>query len=110
MKKANLSLVRGDTMMFELKLHVDQAPESINFSAASNNSGDYIFNKNLSDGIDLVSSDESTRIYQVVLNSDDTENAEVMNYIYDVRISLNGDVFTLLTGTLTILPERKAFN
>lgn len=106
MKKVNLSMIRGDTMIFYLTLKCDQDPDRIDFAAASNNSGDYIFNKTTHNGITLISSEDDVRKYKIVVSPEDTKNAIIRDYLYNLRVVINGDIFTFLYGTLTLLPDQ----
>ena len=104
--KTNISLVRGDTMRFDFKLTSDTAPESIYFSAASNSSDDYIFRKSIGDGIALLSTEGSVRTYRITVSPSDTRSELLMDYLYGLQVALNGDIFTFLSGILTLLPEQ----
>ena len=104
-RKRNLEMVQGDTMAFGIKLHVDQEADSIYFSCALNNSGDYLFQKSLGNGIELIESTENEKIYGIRVAPEDTKNADPKSYQYDLQIAMNGDVFTLMTGALTIYGE-----
>ena len=101
-RKRNLEMIQGDTMAFGLKLHVDQELDSVYFSCALNNSGDYLFQKSLGNGIELVESTADEKVYAIRIAPEDTKNAECTSYQYDFQISINGDVFTLMKGSLTI--------
>ena len=104
MKKVNLSMIRGDTMIFYFTIDCDQSPDFISFAAAKNSSGDYIFNNNLDHGIEEVTSNN----FRVQVFPEDTFGADIGDYLYNLRIGLNGDVFTFLYGTLTLLPDKIA--
>lgn len=129
MKKVNISMVRGDTLTFDLIVHSDQDLQNVYFTAASNSSGDYIFSKNnkfhlvdsvlVPNGIDLVSTQvveqsnmfdstitEYKHNYVVTVNPEDTASAALGDYVYDLRVSTNGDVFTFLYGILSLLPDK----
>lgn len=106
MKKVNLSMIRGDTMIFYLTLKCNQPPDWIVFAAASNNSDDCIFRRTTYNGITLISSEDDVRKYKVVVSPENTKNAIIRDYLYNLRVAINGDVFTFLYGTLTLLPDQ----
>lgn len=102
MKKANVSMIRGDTMIFYFTVDCDQSPDFISFAAAKNTCGDYIFNKTLGDGIERL----PLNSFRINVFPEDTSNAEIGDYLYNFRVGINGDVFTFLYGTLTLLPDK----
>ena len=99
----NIKMVRGDTFSFGIEYAFDdessQDLETCYFSCKKNpNDEEYIFQKSLSDGISKVSNGK----YRVRVAPEDTEDVEVGNYLYDLEFGLNGDIFTIIKGILTI--------
>ena len=99
----NIKMVRGDTFSFGIEYafddHSSQDLETCYFSCKKNtNDEEYIFQKSLSDGISKVSNGK----YRVRVAPEDTEDVEVGNYYYDLEFGLNGDIFTIIKGILTI--------
>ena len=99
----NIKMVRGDTFSFGIEYAFDdessQDLETCYFSCKKNpNDEEYIFQKSLSDGISKVSNGK----YRVRVAPEDTDDVEVGNYLYDLEFGLNGDIFTIIKGILTI--------
>ena len=104
-KKLNMSMIQGDTLSFGLKIFTDQLPDSVFFSCSLNNNGDYIFQKELDDGITFREQTDKYVLYVVHVPPKDTKNIDPIDYLYDLQISINEDIYTILYGTLTIIPE-----
>lgn len=101
----NLEMTKGDTLSFGLEIYnLGQPLNTAYFTCRANyDDGGNIFQKSLNHGITLSSTDEfGNYIYVVRLAPEDTENISVGKYYYDMQIELNGDVFTILKGILTI--------
>lgn len=106
--KKNLEMVRGDTLSFGIEISDDEGnlitPDTISFSCKKTyNDDEYIFQKTLNDGISL--SQEKPNTYIVRVAPADTKNVDLGHYSYDLEISVNGDIFTILTGILKITYE-----
>lgn len=106
----NLSMVRGDTLSFGIELEgLDQDLDSAYFTCkVSNDDTTPLFQKSLGYGITKVSQGE----YRVRVAPEDTEDLDAGKYYYDLEISVNGDVFTIMNGFLemskdTTLPENR---
>mgnify|MGYP003288071462 CR=1 FL=1 len=106
MSNTNVKMVRGDTLAFALKVEFDedvQTLDSAYFSCKSNyDDYGFIFQKSLSDGIEIVDSDEISVTYRVRVAPTDTKTLEPGNYFYDFQIGINHDVFTIQKGVLKI--------
>lgn len=106
MEKTNLEMIRGDTLQFGIGVEFDEAPqelESVFFSCKKNYDDDEtIFQKKLGDGISFLKADGNELYYVVRVAPEDTETIEAGHYYYDLQIGINGDVFTVLIGTLKI--------
>ena len=96
----NISMTRGDTLSFVIE--VDGLGESelddIKFSCKKDLEGSYLFQKSLGDGITRL--DENK--YNVKLRTEDTENARLGGYFYDLQLTLGDSVLTVLKGKLEI--------
>lgn len=105
--KTNLEMVRGDTLAFIFELIPSYGEEeytldSAYFSVRTNpNSSNYIFQKALSDGITSMGNNK----YRVVVDPEDTENLDEDIYSYDLEITLDGQVKTILLGMLKIVDD-----
>lgn len=100
MKDTNLTMVKGDTLAFGVKIDgLDQDLDTAYFSCKSDPTDTtYIFQKSLGDGITKV----KTGKYRVRVAPSDTSGIEVGNYYYDLQIGVNSDVFTILRGKLKV--------
>lgn len=95
----NLKMVRGDTLAFGFEVDGVKGVDGVYFSVKKTKYDDeYILQKTLSDGVEVVESGK----YSVRVAPSDTYNLEVGTYYYDLQIEANGDVFTVLYGTLEI--------
>ena len=99
----NIVMVRGDTLSFGMEFEgLDQDLTSAYFSCKKSYSdASYAFQKSLGSGITKV----ETGKYSVRVAPSDTSALDAGNYFYDLQVSANSDVFTILRGMLTILPE-----
>ena len=102
-KDYNLEMIRGDTLSFAIKLSgLDQDLSSAKFSCKNSlKDSEYVFQKSLSDGITKV----EQGIYRVRVAPEDTENLAIKSYIYDLEIGVNGDKFTIMRGSLTLIED-----
>ena len=98
---SNMYMVRGDTKAFAFEVEgLDQEFESVKFSCKKKYSDKgYIFQKTLGDGISEVKDGK----YIVRIAPEDTEDLPIGDYLYDLEIRANGDVFTILRGKLKIV-------
>ena len=106
MEKTNLEMIRGDTLSFAFEVEFDESPQKLekaDFSCKENfDDNDALFHKELEKGINF-SKQDGTKLYYIVrVAPEDTENLEAGMYYYDLQIELNGDVFTILNGSLKI--------
>ena len=99
----NLNMVRGDTLAFAIEIEgLNQDLDTCYFSCKKDPTDeDYIFQKELNDGIEKV----STNKYKIRVAPSDTANIDIGNYYYDLQIGVNSDVFTVLRGVLKIERE-----
>lgn len=101
----NLEMTKGDTLSFGVKIYdLGQNLDSAYFTCRANYyDGAVIFQKSLGSGITLADIDiNGSYIYRVRVAPEDTENMSIGKYYYDMQITANGDVFTILKGVLTI--------
>lgn len=104
MDETNITMVKGDTLSFGIEIDgLDgQDLESAFFTCKDvPTSSDFIFKKSLGDGI----SNNGDGTYTVRVVPADTENVTAGSYYYDCQIGINGDVYTILIGLLTILQD-----
>ena len=102
----NLEMIRGDTLSFAFEVEFDEAPQKLekaDFTCKANfDDNEALFHNELEKGINF-SKQDGTKLYYIVrVAPEDTENLEAGMYYYDLQIELNGDVFTILNGSLKI--------
>ena len=103
-RKINLSMTRGDTLAFGLRLKgLGHPADQVRFSCSKSYNGDYIFSKDFTNS--LLESDDENPTYSIRISPDDTYNVEPGDYLYDFEVQANNDVLTILKGTLTIEPD-----
>ena len=91
MKELDLSMVRGDTLAFDL---VFEAGEADNISSIAmtcrrrDTDSDYIFKKQIGDGVERTGEDT----YHVRVAPEDTENIVAGKYVYDVEVGIGEDM------------------
>ena len=101
LENQNLLMTRGDTLSFNLECvnNMDERIEfdKIFFTCKKNPDDDAIFRKELGDGITF-----EDGIYVVRASPEDTAEAEIGKYYYDIKAEIDDDAYTLVRGTLTI--------
>ena len=100
----NLSMVRGDTLSFDIRLSdLDGATISSLYFTVKKKASDevFIFQKSLANGINLV---EGTT-YRVRVAPEDTSGVTAGKYAYDLQIGVGADIYTPLMGSLTIVQD-----
>lgn len=106
----DIEMVRGDTLVFNFQIEgLDGGEPSFIFTCNDNPSGDTYFTSDSTDGIEQVDYDEDTdtTTYAVTIIPSKTINMDLARYYYDLRMTLDEDVITLLRGRLTLLYEVK---
>ena len=101
----NLEMTKGDTLSFGVKIYdLGQELDTAFFTVRANfYNGAVLFQKSLNNGITLADIDvNGSYTYRVRVAPEDTEPLAVGKYYYDMQISLNGDIFTILKGVLTL--------
>lgn len=100
----NITMVKGDTASFGIKFkdHPEITLESAYLCVRTDyDASAYLFQKRLNSGITKVGNGE----YTVRIAPSDTANLQEGTYVYDCKIGVNGDLFTLLRGLFIVLPR-----
>ena len=105
--KRDIAMVRGDTMSFafQLKGLEGQRPEDVVFCCKENlEDTDCLFKVSLSDTIDLrdYDSESDTLTYTVRIPPYKTSNIPLGRFFYDLGVMVNGDVITLMIGSISV--------
>lgn len=94
-----ITMVRGDTLSFGLEIEgLGQDLDTAYMSCKRNYEDPPVFVKSIGDGITKVGEGQ----YVVRVAPSDTRDLDPGKYHYDLEISANGDVFTVLNGILEI--------
>lgn len=105
----NIDMVKGDTLVFNFQLQglEGATPDAITFSCAEHYDDAPLFTADLSDGITLEEYDEEKDIalYSVRIAPNKTESLNLYRYYYDLELTLDEDIFTLMRGRLALLYE-----
>jgi predicted alternative tryptophan synthase beta-subunit len=102
MENQNISMVRGDTLAFNVEV-TDETGAAVTVDSAfftcKKNPAlmAYALQKSLEDGIE-----QEGKLLTVRVAPEDTENLDVGNYYYDFQIGVENDKFTPLIGMLTL--------
>lgn len=103
----NLKMVRGDTFSFTIE--IDGLTDDLTgayFSCKQNKDDEtYVFQKELSAGIEKTSETSTSKSYKVTVAPSDTNGVDEGNYYYDLQIEVDGEVFTPLLGVLNIVAD-----
>lgn len=98
----NFKMVVGDTESFGFEITGVSGIDSAFFSCKRESQDtSYLFQKSLGNGIEQR---ENNR-FVVRVAPEDTQNLSPGQYYYDLEVGANGDVFTILRGILTLVPE-----
>ena len=105
----NIEMVKGDTLAFNFQLQGlgGDNPDTIIFSCAEHYGDSPIFTVNLNDGISNVDYDVAKDLatYSVRIAPQKTASLDVNRYYYDMQLTVNDDVITLMRGRLALLNE-----
>ena len=105
MDDSNISMVRGDTLELGLAIEDEDGNamdvDSAYFSCKKNYDEPYSFQKSLENGITR----QALGQYVVRVAPADTADLDAGLYFYDLQVGKNGDVFTLLIGSLNIIHD-----
>ena len=100
----NWTMTRGDTLSFGVELYADkEATETFtqDLSTATftiNRNNVAVVEKSIGDGV----TKKSVGVYVVMVAPEDTADLNSGEYEYKFTVTVNGDAFTLLRGTLTL--------
>ena len=95
-----INMARGDTLSFGLEFEgLGQNLDSAFFTVKKNALDEEpIFQKTLSNGI----TKQEDYVYIVRVAPDDTEDLDAGQYAFDMQVSANGDVYTIMLGVLIL--------
>ena len=99
----NITMVRGDTASFGIRFkdHPEISLSSAFFVVRTDFDGSALVVKKMGDGVSKVGDGE----YTVRIAPSDTADLNEGTYVYDFKIGVNGDLFTLLRGLFIVLPR-----
>lgn len=102
----SLCMVRGDTSKIGICLkNLETEPDAIYMTVKRTISDEEpSFQKSLGNGIQQDESEEG-RKYFIIIEPEDTQTLTPAIYVYDIEITVNGDVFTPITGRLVLVPD-----
>ena len=102
-----MQFTRGDTQPLKFqRLDADgepitDVPDEMYFTVKKDYSvKEIVFQKNLDD---MTLGDDDN--WHFVIDPEDTQELPVGNYVYDIEVTTDGNVFTISKGTLKLLPE-----
>ena len=103
MEYENITMVKGDTLSFNVEVYDDEGLPVMVSSAFMTckkipTSNDMVFQKSLNAGI----TQDNDGLMTVRVAPSDTLEAEAGQYFYDFQIGVDDDVFTIMIGTLTL--------
>lgn len=105
----DIEIVRGDTFATGVKVYVSVIPDNIFFTCYGNIPGNTIFSKQLGDDVSIIESqtsvDKPYTSFKIRIAPEDTRDISPDKYLYDIKLSFDGDIRTIVQGTLTIIPE-----
>jgi len=99
MANYQINMIRGDTLSFNLEFTgLNQDLTTADFTVKEYEDGDIIFQKKLGAGI----TKQDSSHYCVRIAPADTQALVPKNYHFDLEITINGDVFTIMIGILVL--------
>lgn len=105
----NIDMVKGDTLAFNFQLQGlgGEDPDIIILSCAEHYGDIPLFTVNLNNGIEKVDYNVTKDVatYSVRIAPQKTATLDVNRYYYDMQITINDDVITLMRGRLALLNE-----
>lgn len=104
MVNKNFTIVRGNSLQFRINfVDAESLPDEIYFILKNKSSDtDSILQLKIDDGITKVEDMDS---YDVYIAASDTEDLELLNYIYQIAVEYGSDFETVVEGKLIITPE-----
>lgn len=95
----NFRLKRGDQLAFTITFTSATPVTAMEFGVKMRYSDDtYTIIKYIGNGITKLSDTK----YQIMVPSSDTTNLEIFNYVFDLRIKINNEVKTPLSGKIMV--------
>lgn len=104
MVNQNFTVTRGDALQFRINfVDTTTLPDNIYLSVKDKSSDTTsVLQLQLNDGIEKVEDMDS---YDVFIPSMDTEDLQLLNYIYQISTLYGSDYETIVEGKLVITPE-----
>lgn len=104
MVNQNFTVTRGDALQFRINfLNATSLPDNIYLTVKDKSSDTTsVLQLQINDGITKVEDADS---YDVFIPSPDTEDLQLLNYIYQVSTLYGSDYETIIEGKLVITPE-----
>ena len=102
----DIDMVRGDTLAFNFIVKgLDGAEPTISFTCRYHYDGELLFNCVSGYGIEQVDYDaeQDAATFAVWVDPNKTKYLDLARYYYDLELSVNSDVITLMRGRLTLL-------
>ena len=108
--KNDIRHVKGDTYSSALTVEgLGQALDNVYMTCKDtlNDNSNILFEKKLNNGITQVEydSEHDIRKYAIRVDPVDTKNIQAGTYFYDVQITINTDVFTIMKGLFIVEQE-----
>lgn len=102
MQNQNITMVKGDTLAFNVQVFDDEGnPVTVDsaYMTCKKRPSDTekVFQKSLNNGIE-----QSDGLMLVRVAPEDTKEVDEGEYFYDFQIGVDDDVFTLMIGVLTL--------
>lgn len=104
----NIDMVRGDTLEFDFQIQgLGDAEATFEFTCADEYGESPVFTAEVGNGITLEANntDADIRTYSVCIRPEQTASLDVTMYYYRLLMSANGDVLTLMKGSLNLLND-----
>lgn len=104
MVNKNFTIVRGNSLQFRLNfINAESLPDQISM-IVKNKSSDTtsVLELSINNGIYKVEDEDS---YDFYIPAIDTEDLELLNYIYQITVVYGSDYDTVVEGKLIITPE-----
>ena len=105
--RKELTMIKGDTLAFNFQVQGlnGAEPAGIYFTCREKpESEDFYFQRSLVAGITQIDYDDETdtATYSVRVRPDETENVTAGRYYYDLQMTVDEDILTLMKGRLNI--------
>lgn len=115
--KAKFNFVRGNTYTRDIEIKNYSKINNIYFTVKEKeNDKNIIFRKRLYDGITLADETEDSKTYNLLIDSEDTDNLRTdYDYYFDVKLITNTTAkpikLTIIKGTMTLVTDiTRVFN